>query len=130
MRSPRCRRPLTTALATPSRFLYFGFFFRLSHLFVDVEASNADWNIGNEPFQSVGGGAGGDSKEACERRGGVWTGRFQGGGAAVYRGDDQLLYPTWVVQLLFLLVFLLSGILFTTLYLVWLFFRRKQFRCV
>ena len=127
MRSPRCRRPLTTALATPSRFLYLELFFRLSRrLFVDVEASNADWNIGNEPFQSIGG----DSKEACERRGGVWTRRFQSGGGAVYNGDDQLLYPTWVVQLLFLLVFLLSGILFTTLYLVWLFFRRKQFRCV
>ena len=80
----------------------------------------------------------GDSKDACEGRGGVWAplprphhhrhNPLLSDFAADAEDQRQLVYPTWFVRLLFFFVFLLSGILFTTLYLVWFCFGRKNFR--
>ena len=124
-----------TSIDTPPQWNYlsapsvFGLVLGLSRPLLVVDASNADWNIGNNIFHPVvnGGGAGAplerlaqgiENRQACLRIGGVWT--------ASAEADFQT-YPNWIVQLLFALVFLLSATLFTTFYLVWICFRRRDF---
>ena len=111
----------------------FGLFLRLTRPSLVVDASNADWNFGNNIFNRVVDGRPGDAverivdgietRQACLRVGGAWTLE-----SSLNSDEDEEAYPNWFVQLLFVLVFLLSVTLFTTLYLVWLCFGRRNFR--